>query len=70
MPIMTFGEVWSYINDGGIIALLMLIIWGGMTGKYVFRREYDEQKQRADRFEAIVMKMVNTAEKVAGKVEQ
>lgn len=43
---MTLTELFIYIRDGGTLAVLLLIIVGGMRGWYIWKREADEYRER------------------------
>jgi hypothetical protein len=43
---MTLAELWTYVRDGGIIALLFLILVGGWRRYWVFGWYADELRSR------------------------
>lgn len=40
---MTVVDIALWIKDAGTLAVLMLVIWGGWTGKYVWRWQHDRE---------------------------
>ena len=49
---MTLIELYAYIRDGGTLAVLLLIIVGGMRRWYVWKWYADEQSTRISQLEA------------------
>lgn len=45
-----------------IIALLLFFLGGFKTGSWVMGREYQVERQRGDKYEAIVLRLVGVAE--------
>lgn len=60
---MTVSDVVSLVQSFGVpVSLLLVILWTGARGRWVFGRTYDEMKQRAEKFERLAMRAVGAAE--------
>lgn len=59
---MTLAELWSYIRDGGMIALLFLILVGGWRRYWVFGWYAEEQARRINQLEDRIERATRVAE--------
>jgi hypothetical protein len=60
---MTLQEFGDIINGLGTVGLLIVIIYGGMKGWYVWRREYDSIVRDRDFWRRIAVQGIAAAEK-------
>jgi predicted negative regulator of RcsB-dependent stress response len=67
---MTLTELFVYVRDGGTLAVLLLIIVGGMRGWYIWKREADEYRERIDRLETALERATRAADRATGVAEQ
>jgi hypothetical protein len=58
----TITELFVYVRDGGTIAVLLLVIVGGMRGWYVWRWYADELRERNRQLEIRLERAVGVAE--------
>ena len=63
---MTLLDLYAYVRDGGIIAVLLLVIIGGMRGWYFWKWYVDEQRARIAKLEAQLDRAVGAAESGTG----
>lgn len=63
---MTLVDLYVYVRDGGTLAVLLLIIVGGMRGWYVWKWYADEQRTRISRLEGQLDRAVGAAESGTG----
>ena len=59
---MTLLELWAYIRDGGMVALLFLIILGGWRRYWVFGWYAEEQAERIKQLENRLERATRVAE--------
>ena len=59
---MTLVELWAYVRDGGMIALLFLILVGGWKRLWVFGWYADEQAKRIVQLEDRLDRATRVAE--------
>ncbi len=59
---MTLADLWTYIRDGGTIAVLFLILIGGWKRYWVFGWYADEQAKRIAQLEARLDRATRVAE--------
>lgn len=59
---MTITDLWAYIRDGGMIALLFLILIGGWKRYWVFGWYADELRDRNRQLESRLERAVGVAE--------
>jgi hypothetical protein len=58
----TLLDLWSYVRDGGTIAVLLLIILGGWKRYYVWGWYADELRARIDQLETRLERATRVAE--------
>jgi hypothetical protein len=58
----TLTDLFVYVRDGGTIAVLLLIIVGGMRGWYVWKWYADELRDRNRQLESRIERAVGVAE--------
>lgn len=39
----------AILKEGGLLGIILFLVYGGMTGLYVWKREYEEMRKRAER---------------------
>lgn len=59
---MTLLELWAYIRDGGMVALLLLVIVGGWKRYWVFGWYAEELRGRIDDLERRLERATRVAE--------
>lgn len=67
---MTLIEVYAYVRDGGTLAVLILIIVGGMKGWYIWRWQADEYRARIQKLEAALERATRVADRATGVAER
>ena len=67
---MTLLDLYAYVRDGGALAVLILIIVGGMRGWYVWKWYADEQRVRITKLEAQLDRALGAAESGTGLARQ
>jgi hypothetical protein len=57
------SDITPLVRDFGVpVALLLIILWTGARGKWVYGRTYDEMKRRAERYEGLASRALGAAE--------
>lgn len=59
---MNLVEFISIIDRGGVLVLLVVIIWGGIRGWYVWRWQYKQLEQDRDWWRSTAMRSVQITE--------
>lgn len=60
---MDVSDIVTLVQVFGVpVTLLLVILWTGARGKWVYGRTYDEMKQRAAKFEVLALRAVGAAE--------
>lgn len=59
---MDLNEIVMIADRGGVLALLVVIIWGGIRGWYVWRWQYKELEQDRDWWRSTAMRSVQITE--------
>ena len=67
---MTLLDLYAYVRDGGTLAVLLLIIVGGMRGWYIWKREADEYRARITKLEAQLDRAMGAGERIAGTADR
>ena len=67
---MTIAELWVYIRDGGMIALLLLVIVGGHKGYWVFGWYAAELRARIEKLETALERATRAAEKSSDQADR
>ena len=47
---MELSELFKYLNTGGVVGVLVFVIWAVYAGKLVTRREFDDLKEDRDKW--------------------
>jgi len=66
----TLLDLYAYVRDGGTLAVLLLIIVGGMRGWYIWKREADEYRARITKLEAQLDRAMGAGERIAGTADR
>ena len=56
-------SVWQFINDGGLLAVSFLVIWGFMSKRIIPGWAYNELKVQHDRALEIALKVTTNTER-------
>jgi predicted nucleotidyltransferase len=57
------SDITPLVRDFGVpVALLLIILWTGARGKWVYGRTYEEMRRRAERYEDLALRAVGAAE--------
>lgn len=48
METITLAEIFNFIKDGGTLAVLIIILWSGHRGWWVFGKHYNEVVKELD----------------------
>lgn len=67
---MTLIELWAYVRDGGMVALLFLILVGGWKRYWIFGWYAEEQRKRIDVLEARLERATRAAESGASAADR
>ena len=60
----------AILGQAGVVILLLVILWSGWRGYWVFGRYYEEQSKRIERLEQRLDRAVGTGERLAGTAER
>ena len=60
----------AILGQAGVVILLLIILWSGWRGYWVFGRYYEEQTRRIDRLEHRLDRALGTGETLAGSVDR
>lgn len=60
----------AILGQAGVIVLLLVILWSGWKGMWVFGRYYEEQRTRIDSLERRLDRAVGAAETGTGLANQ
>jgi hypothetical protein len=66
---MTIAEVLELITQGGVVALLVLIVVGGMRRWYVWSWQYREQQRDLEEWKAMALGNLGLADYAARAAE-
>lgn len=67
---MTITELFTYVRDGGTIAVLLLIIVGGHRGWYVWGWYAAELRARIEKLETALERATRAAEKSSDQADR
>jgi hypothetical protein len=57
-----FESLVTLLDRGGLLGALVVIIWGGMRGWYVWRREYLELERDRNWWRSVAMRSLHIAD--------
>lgn len=60
---LTVAEIFNFIKDGGTLAILLLILWSGHKGWWVFGKHYNEVVQELEECREIIQQDVLQSKK-------
>lgn len=68
---MTVDDVYRIVNTGGVVALLIVILYGGWKASpwWVFGREFRAMAQERDHWREIAWRGITTTEKAVHTIE-
>jgi hypothetical protein len=64
------GGLLDFLQKGGVLGLLVLIVLSGARGWWVFSWQYRDLKQDRDDWKQLALSATRTGEKVADAVEK
>lgn len=68
---MTADDLYRLLNSGGVVALLVIMLYGGWKAApwWVFGREFRAMVEERDRWREIATRGITTAEKAVTTIE-
>lgn len=68
---MTADDLYRLLNSGGVVALLVVMLYGGWKAApwWVFGREFRAMTDERDRWREVAMRGMTTAEKAVHTIE-
>lgn len=66
---MEWGTVLSIVDKGGVVALLILILLGGVRRWWVFGWVYREEKERSQEWRSLALSGTKIAEAIADQAK-
>lgn len=63
-------EVLSAISDAGVIGLLIVILYGGSKGWWVYGSHFRTMQQERDKWEALALSTTSLAERAVEKITE
>lgn len=68
---MTADDLYRLLNSGGVVALLVLILYGGWKAApwWVFGREFRAMAEERDRWRDLAMRGMSATEKAVHTIE-
>ncbi len=62
--------VWDFLNAGGVLGVLVFVLWAVYSGKLVTRREFDDLKEDRDRWRESSLRATDLSDRALLEAER